>query len=145
MAIVTEPRKPLLLPGLHPAYIYAWSTEATTPNISQLEEGVYSLVVRRHTRLYHTRPNRNAKKLPDGLEVGPGGSIPIAGARWGGGSIALAVKGGRAPYVYDWDHNADTPVVEGLGAGIYHVRVTDSNHCFVLRDCTSEMTPPSLP
>ena len=57
-----------------------------------------------------------------------------------GGSLALLVSGGRAPYSYDWRHlpAANDPATVGqLEAGTYAVSVTDANGCAVtLADLT---------
>lgn len=45
------------------------------------------------------------------------------------GSLQVSATGGQAPYGFQWSTGASTPVITGLGAGIYSVTVTDVNLC----------------
>jgi hypothetical protein len=57
------------------------------------------------------------------------------------GLLELIVKGGKAPYTYDWSHSAtlNSPNALNLVAGSYSVKVTDAFGCFVLiEDLTIE-------
>jgi hypothetical protein len=119
--------------GGTPDYVYAWSNEATTPNISALEEGVYTLVVR-DTRGCITLGETEVD-VPDGLEETHELVFPTCEG-YQDGSIAVGVTGGAPPYAYTMNGTASTAVVENLGAGIYHMRITDANGCFLLRDYT---------
>ena len=50
------------------------------------------------------------------------------------GSISLELTGGTAPYEYQWNTGATTPMVDNLPAGIYTVLVTD------IAGCTAQAT-----
>ena len=45
------------------------------------------------------------------------------------GSIANAVSGGSAPYLFAWSNGATTESIAGLAAGTYSLMVTDANGC----------------
>jgi len=47
------------------------------------------------------------------------------------GAVAIEVKGGLAPYRYEWAHGAGTKDLKDLEAGIYELKVTDARGCSV--------------
>ncbi|MCS4432938.1 PKD domain-containing protein [Aquiflexum gelatinilyticum] len=61
------------------------------------------------------------------------------------GKIELLVKGGKAPYKYEWSHapTLNAPNALSLSAGNYSVKITDSFGCFVLVE-NVEITQPQL-
>ncbi len=59
------------------------------------------------------------------------------------GDISLTLNGGTTPYSFVWDNGAGTDQnPSGLGVGVYHVTVTDSNNC--LLSLSAEITEPTL-
>ncbi|SFU20907.1 PKD repeat-containing protein, partial [Algoriphagus locisalis] len=46
------------------------------------------------------------------------------------GSITATPSDGVAPFTYEWSTGGETASIEGLTAGSYSVKVTDSNGCF---------------
>ncbi len=45
------------------------------------------------------------------------------------GSIEVSASGGTAPYSYAWDHGQTGSNLSNIGAGDYHVTVSDANGC----------------
>ena len=120
-------------------FTYAWSTEATTPSISGLAEGSYSLFV---------TDVRGCKTLgitevtvPESIDADPQLAFPTCS---GGndGSITLNVSGGVAPYQYAWSSGQTSRDLLLIGQGSYDVRITDKNNCFIER--TYELRNPDL-
>ena len=62
------------------------------------------------------------------------------------GSIEINVSGGVAPYTFNWSHdeNMNSPVVEGIPAGIYSVTVIDGFGCEILLNNIAIIEPPLL-
>ena len=46
---------------------------------------------------------------------------------YGDGEVELDVTGGINPISYDWSDGSDDPVLQGVGAGVYSVTVTEGN------------------
>ena len=112
--------------GGTPPYTYLWSTGATTPSISGLPAGVYSVTVSdaNGCMVLGTSPVTS----PDELTAVP----TIVHASCPGtadGSIDLLVTGGVEPYIYQWSNGAATEDLSGLTAGMYTVTITDGNLC----------------
>ncbi|HMZ48965.1 MAG TPA: SprB repeat-containing protein, partial [Flavobacteriales bacterium] len=118
--------------GGTPPYTYAWSTGATTQDVSGLRAGYVSVQVR-------DAANGDARgeltlTEPPGLSVD---AVPymysnghhISCHSCYNGNIQVTVAGGVAPYSYSW---LDGPVTEDriwLDAGTYQVDVSDANGC----------------
>jgi hypothetical protein len=116
-------------------YRYAWTgigTEqaSTAIRIDGLTGGAYALFV---------RDRRQCEAIATGRILVPGGMedsavvIPPLCRDVAGGSIALNMKGGVAPYSYVWNTSAVTSGLTDIPAGSYSVRVTDANGCFIDR------------
>lgn len=127
--------------GGTPGYQYAWSTDASTPAITNLSEGWYSLVVK-DTRGCTTF-SQTQVSVPDGLRVEASLVYPTC-SRYTDGTISLAISGGKAPYQSVWDHGAQGSVIQQLGEGQYAVTITDANGCFLKRNYILE-DPAILP
>ncbi|MCB0705891.1 MAG: T9SS type A sorting domain-containing protein [Saprospiraceae bacterium] len=107
-------------------YAYLWNTGATTPVISGLFPGVYSLTV----------TDANGCTVSQTVEVVPPDQIILDiqetditcnGAM--DGSLTVLASGGQAPYSYIWNTGATSPTISNLGPGVYAVTVTDANGC----------------
>ena len=105
---------------------YHWSTGATTPNISQLSSGTYSLTV--------TDAN-GCEKIKE-MVVSQNTDIQIASTiseiscyELNDGAIDLTVSGGSGGFSYNWNSGQDTQDLTSIGGGGYIVTVTDNNGC----------------
>lgn len=114
--------------GASAPYTYSWSTGATTPTVSGLAPGTYTVSVTDNTGCSqdtsfvvnpYTPLSANVSTTP----TCSGSSSGIAGA---------VVSGGTPPYTYSWSPGgATTAIANSLAAGNYTVTVTDNSGCSI--------------
>src|SRR2546423_14841340 len=109
--------------GLTP-YTYAWSTGATSQDLSALGAGNYSVTV--------TDGNGCTAPLivtiTEAAEMfSPATHVTVLCNGQSTGSIDLTVSGGVTPYTYAWSTGATSQGLSALGAGNYSVTGTDGN------------------
>ncbi|WP_422007816.1 PKD domain-containing protein [Roseivirga pacifica] len=108
-------------------YTYAWSTGATTQNVSGLDGGTYSVTIK----------DANNCEITQTITVGePASPLTVLGNTsdelcfgTNSGTITLNVTGGTGPYTYKWSNGSTNKDLTGLSAGSYQVEVTDANGC----------------
>lgn len=125
-------------------YSYLWSNGQTTPSISGIAAGNYSVTV--------TDANGCIFNL-NGLSVSQPAQ-PIAGTinitnhvscfNGNDGALSVNVNGGTAPYFYLWSNGQTSQTVSGLSNGAYHVTITDANGC-IFNSGSVSITQPSQP
>ncbi len=105
---------------------YHWSTGATTPNISQLSSGTYSLTV---------TDGNGCEKIKE-MVVSQNTDIQIAAMitevscyEIMDGAIDINVNGGAGGFTYEWNTGQTTQDLTGINGGGYIVTVTDNNGC----------------
>ncbi len=110
-------------------YTYAWSTGATTEDITMLTAGNYTLVVNDGSGC-QTNYNASVSDLGGDLSIA---SVTLTNEECnnGLGEIDILMSGGTQPYVYSWSNGATTEDISGLNSGTYDVTVTDDNGCDV--------------
>lgn len=105
---------------------YKWSNDATTPGISGLPAGTYSLTVTDanncETTLSQTLNN------PAPIQIDPTVEHPKCPGDTNG-VLAATATGGTGAFEYLWSNDATTTSINGLGAGSYSVIVSDANGC----------------
>jgi hypothetical protein len=115
-----------VIEGGTPPYQYAWSNGATTPQVSALPAGTYTLTVVDAAGCFRfwmfpiTQP---------GTTLSLSWSADSNSTGW---SITVAPLGGEPPYSIQWDAAAGGhigPTAQGLSAGTYRVTVADANGC----------------
>ncbi len=110
-------------------YVYQWSNGATTNEITNLPEGMYSVTV---------SDGLQCEKTAE-FEIKTGGAFSIdtivmqeQGCVGGNGEIKVIVEGGVPPYLFDW-HNGDgwveTSSYNNLTAGTYIIDINDAADC----------------
>jgi PKD repeat protein len=119
---------PTLTGGTFP-FTYQWSNGDTTPSISGLSPGVYTVCV----------TDANGCVVCDSATVNAMSLCTVAITNMvvtnescigcSDGSIVSTVSGGLPPYSYTWSNAATTTSVSGLSAGYYTLCVTDANNC----------------
>lgn len=123
-----------------PPYSYVWSNEATTQDIEGLPSGVYQVSVSDSGGC--TEVSSTKIQEPDPLEISIDQLNNLRCNGDFGGSININVKGGVVPYSYNWNNDAITQDIAGIGAGAYSVEVLDKNGCATSAEMT--VTEPEL-
>ncbi len=105
-------------------YTFAWSTGATTEDITGLVAGGYSVTV----------TDANGCTITDSYTVTEPTALTVTGVATdlacngdADGSVDITVSGGVSPYTYSWSNGASTEDLSGLSGGTYSVTVTDTN------------------
>lgn len=121
--------------------VYAWSNMATTPGLSGLSAGTYTVTVTNSGNCSSTAsatisepPVLAATKTQKNLCTG-----------FINGKISLSVTGGTTPYSYLWSNAATIEDLSGLNTGSYTVTVTDANNCTATASATLTSGTPPLP
>ncbi|MCR9098661.1 MAG: T9SS type A sorting domain-containing protein [bacterium] len=124
--------------GGTPPFFYEWSNGATTPSISNLPAGTYTVTVTDIAACTATASiDVNAFPAPScSIEV----TNPISTAG-NDGEATITVTGGTAPYTYLWSDGQTTQTATGLASGDYTATVTDANGCETT--CMVTVAPPA--
>ena len=112
--------------GGTPQYSYKWSNGSTTPSISGLTSGTYTVTVTDSNGC--TKMTSQAISAPNSPVV----TITSTNVSCNGGSNGSATAsatGGTAPYTYNWGSGRITATIANLSAGTYTVTVTDAGGC----------------
>jgi len=119
-------------------YTYLWGNLSTTPTITNLCAGTYSVTVTdanactASTTTVITEPTSTMVLVSITNVNSQGGS---------NGSITANPSGGTSPYTYFWSNGQTTQTISGLSVGIYSVTITDANGCTAI--ATGVITEPS--
>ena len=122
------------------ALSYFWSNGDTTPTVSGLAAGWYSVDITDSLgctvtdSVQLTEPTSLTDTLSFSDVTCPGGSD---------GAAAIAVSGGTPGYTYLWSNGDTTQSLSAIGAGVYSVQVLDSNGCEIL-DTATVTAPPAF-
>lgn len=107
-------------------YTYLWSNGSTSPQVSGLTGGSYSVSI----------TDNNACSVIDFVSIQAASKINITDVKTNpscqsgtDGVIDVTVGGGIKPYSYLWDNGEITPSISSLVSGVYEVTVTDANLC----------------
>lgn len=116
-----------------PPYTYHWSNGATTPSISGLSAGVYSVVAYGSSLC----PLFGSVTItePASLSLGVA-ATNITCAPVDNGTIDLTVSGGTFPYSFSWSNGIHVEDLNLLTNGVYSVTVTDANSCTATASAT---------
>ncbi|MEL6273886.1 MAG: SdrD B-like domain-containing protein, partial [Bacteroidota bacterium] len=107
-------------------YDYDWSNGASTPTITNLSPGVYTVTVTEANGCKAIGSVTVSEPTPINLSVNVTDILCAGGAI---GAIDLTVSGGTPAYSYLWSTGATTEDINNLAAGTYTVTVTDANNC----------------
>ncbi len=105
---------------------YLWSNALTTPVISSLITGSYTVSV---------TDQNNCKKTQSYLIAQPASALSnqinktATSCGLSNGTARAIPAGGTAPYKYLWSSGANTALISALNSGNYSVTVSDDNGC----------------
>jgi len=108
-------------------YQYLWNNGQTTPTVSGLAAGTYTVTA---TDVNGCQASATVSiATPEALS----GQItaiqqPVCPTIQNG-ALSATASGGTAPYTYTWSTGQTTPAATGLDAGLYEVVITDSAGC----------------
>ncbi len=120
-------------------YTYAWSTGATTNNITGLGAGAYSVTITDASGCTIVENYNVLDPAPIGVAFTQT-NIVCKGATTG--AIDITPSGGTAPYTYLWSNGITTQDLTNVAAGNYSVTVRDASNCTVVLNVT--ITEPAL-
>ena len=108
------------------SYAILWSNGATTPTITGLNPGNYSVTI--------TDGNSCQANTAASVTALPGPQLTFANRspscpNGSTGSVTAIGSSGQAPYTYSWSNGANTASLSSLPAGNYTVTLTDANSC----------------
>lgn len=118
-----------VIAGGTPGYSYSWSNGATSPTVSGLTAGPYTLTVtdsKGCLGVYNyslTEPTQGLSLSLSGTDVLCNGDAT--------GAIETTVDGGTTLYTYLWSNGETTADITSLITGNYSVVVTDNNGCII--------------
>jgi gliding motility-associated-like protein len=121
-------------------YNYTWSDNSTTPAITGLAAGSYTVTVKDANGCTATAviPVGQPTALAVTFKVK---QISCINDKDGGATATI--QGGTPDYMVHWSTGAMTPQLSGVGPGIYGLTVTDKNAC-TLVDSVSITRPDSI-
>lgn len=120
--------------GGTPSYTYLWSTGATTPGVSLLCPGTYSVTVTDANGCKDTSAAIVVTQPPV-LNVGATFTDVTCNGFCNGSALSTPT-GGTPSYTYLWSTTATTPGISLLCLGTYTVTVTDANGCTATQTVT---------
>lgn len=106
-------------------YIYEWSNGATSPSISNVGAGTYTVTA---TDVNGCTGTAFATVRVIDLSVTLS-STPTTCSDENDGTATATASGGDLPYVYQWSNGGTTATINGLTSGVYGVTVTEDNGC----------------
>ncbi len=118
-------------------YSYLWSNGATTPSVSNLAAGNYTVTTKdasgcTATASFTIQGQGNLTMAVASSPTSCGGSTGMA--------TVTSVSGGTAPYTYRWHTGATTQTLSNIGIGVYYVTVTDAAGCTASRSVEVQAT-----
>ena len=112
-------------------YTYNWSNSATSQQISNLNAGIYSVIIIDAMGCGGTESYEITE--PTLLSASATQTNVVDGTL---GAIDITVEGGTADYTYLWNNNATTEDLNNLSAGYYEVSIFDANNCSIVLGTT---------
>jgi gliding motility-associated-like protein len=118
-------------------YRYLWTPgNATTPSVSNLAAGAYTVVVRDFNNC--TKTQSVGVTAPSALALDRFDEIKVKCMGDASGGLSAKASGGSGGYTFRWN---TTPIqavdtARNLRAGAYQVTISDRNNCQIIKDTT---------
>ena len=115
-------------------YDIAWSNNETSPTITNLAPGAYTVTITDAngcTVVESVTVNASNCFLSATVAVS---DLTCAGAN--NGSATLTVSNAPAPVSFNWSNGGTQNAIQDVPAGIYSVTITDANSCSIVRTVT---------
>ncbi|MFN7116798.1 MAG: S8 family serine peptidase, partial [Saprospiraceae bacterium] len=106
-------------------YTYRWNTGATTPTLTDLSVGVYTVTVSDGIQQVFTSLNIS-QPSPITAQVSVQQNSCTENSPT---TVTATATGGTPPYTFTWSNGNKTSTLTNIGAGTYTVTVTDANGC----------------
>lgn len=126
---------------------YVWTPDVSTSNsATNLPAGTYTVRVTDSNNCQsdatpYTLSEPEALRL-EMTSTGGRGGYEVSCADKSDGALTTSVAGGVAAYSYVWSSGASDKTISDLGAGTYHLAVTDANGCVAEGSYTLNAPPP---
>jgi len=126
--------------GGTPGYTYLWSHGPTTPSVTGLSVGNYSVTI---TDSKGCQIQRNFTLTQPTLLTATQSQSNVSCNGGSNGTASVSPAGGVPGYTYSWSHGPTTQTVTGLSVGSYTVTITDANNCQIQKNFIITQ-PPTL-
>lgn len=133
--VVVPPSKPgasdgsidLTVEGCTPPYFFEWSNGATTEDLTDLPEGVYTVTVISSDDCVETA--EFTLSVTDCNLTIAHTVVPAGNPFFPDGAVYLIVFGGTPPYSFQWSNGSTQQNLTGVAPGAYTVTLTDAAGC----------------
>lgn len=125
--------------GGSPPFTYSWSTGATSPNLSELPAGEYTLTITDDNGCTFTVITTLTQPEPLNVEAE---TSPATCHDSEDASISLTVSGANGGFQYAWSDGSNSAQIANLAAGTYTVTIADQQDCSFERTYTVTAPPP---
>ena len=113
--------------GGTPNYSFLWNTGATTEDLSNVPQGVYSVIITDTNGCDFSLSAQVTQPMSAiSLTISKTDVLCHGGAT---GTASVVANGGTGPYTYLWSNGDNSTTADSLVAGNYNVIVTDTNGC----------------
>lgn len=113
-------------------YTYAWSNGGSTPTISNLTAGTYTVTVTDVNGcegIFSATVNQPSELIATATSTNTTCNLPT-------GTATVSATGGTPAYTYLWSNNETTQTISNLSVGTYTATVTDANGCTAVSSTT---------
>lgn len=108
---------------------FSWNNGATTPNLSNLSGGNYTL-----NAVASNGCSTNLSATVNEPSVIDVSANVVQISCFGQGQITISASGGTGLLTYSWAHGPTTAILNNLPEGAYSVNITDANNCSVIEN-----------
>ncbi|MCC6461552.1 MAG: T9SS type A sorting domain-containing protein [Saprospiraceae bacterium] len=119
-------------------FTYNWSNMATTPGLSGVAAGTYTVTVTNAIGCTTTASATISEPPALSVQTMANNAVCFGASN---GNISLSVIGGTPPFQFNWSNSSTEQDLENLGPNTYTVTTTDGNGC--TQTASATVTQPS--